>query len=177
MLLEIENRQNIRVVQRLDDLELTSRCPLAPLALFLRRGLGDRVLPHQTEHVVERGVVGEAVLVPGSIEDQVAQDVVADSSRPLRRSNAHLFHRAGESLRHPDVDHGTRIRVDARTFPIDDGGEDALLFGACLGLGAILQEHAVAGVAGEIALNIVGGKKDEGVQPGETQPCSRRAGP
>jgi hypothetical protein len=83
-------------------------------------------------------MLGEAVLVSRSIEDQVAEDVVADSSRPLRWSNAHLFHRAGESLRHSDIDNGTRIGVDARTFPIDEGGQDALLFGACLGLGAIL---------------------------------------
>ena len=69
-----------RVVQSLDDLELTSRRPLESLAVFLRRGLGDRVLPHPAEHVVERSVLGEAVLITRSIEDQVAEDVIADSS-------------------------------------------------------------------------------------------------
>ena len=78
--LVIENRQYARVFQRLDDLELTSRRPLELLAVLFRRGLGDRVLPHPAEHVVERGVLGEPVLIPRSVENQVAENVIADSS-------------------------------------------------------------------------------------------------
>jgi hypothetical protein len=37
-----------------------------------------------------------------------------------------------------------------------------------LGLGSILQQRSVAGVAGQIAMNIVGGKKNECVQPWKT---------
>ena len=51
---------------------------LQPLPVVFRRGLGDRVLADPAEDVVERGVLGEPILIARPVGDQVAQDVVAD---------------------------------------------------------------------------------------------------
>ena len=49
VLLVVEHGQDAGVVERLDDLELTSRRPLQPLPVLLRGRLGDRVLADPAE--------------------------------------------------------------------------------------------------------------------------------
>ena len=132
VLLVVEDRQDAGVVERLDDLELTSRRPLEPLAVLLRRGLGDGVLADPAEHVLERGVLGEPVLIARPVGDQVAQHVVADPPRPLRRADARLIHGSGQRLATRDVDGRAEFGVDARPVPVDEGGEDALPLGVVL---------------------------------------------
>jgi hypothetical protein len=75
--LVVEDRENPVMVQRLDDLELTSRRSFQMIAVLLRRCLRNRVLPDSTEDVVEGGVLGQPILLPRSIGDQVAEDVIA----------------------------------------------------------------------------------------------------
>ena len=55
------------MVQELDDLKLAGGSSLTPLAFFLRIGLGNRVLTDAAEHVLERDMLGQAVLVAGAI--------------------------------------------------------------------------------------------------------------
>ena len=71
-----------------------------------------------------------------------------------------------------DVDGRAGVGIDARTVPVQEGGEDALALGL-MPLGrAVLEADPVAGRAGEVALHVVGREEDQGVEPGQPGPCS-----
>ncbi len=57
------------------------------------------------------------------------------------------------------------VGVDARPVPVDEGGEDALAFGMMLVGRAVLEADPIAGRAGEVALEVVGGQEHQGVEP------------
>ena len=111
------------------------------------------------------GMLGEPILIARPISDQVAQHVVADPPRPLRGADAGLLHRPGQGLGDLDVDGGAEVGVDPRPVPVDEGGEDALALGVMLVRRAVLEADPVAGRAGEVALEVVGGQEDQGVEP------------
>ena len=117
--------------------------------------------------VVERGVLGQPILVARPIGDQVAEDVVTNPAGTLRGSDACLLHRTSDGLGDLDVDVVTRIRIDARRFPVDEGGEDALAFGMVIVRRPVFQQDPIAGCPGQVALNIVGGQEDQGIEPGQ----------
>jgi hypothetical protein len=80
MFLVVQHGQNVRMVERLHDLEFTCRRPLPPLPVLFRFGLGHRVLANSAVDVVECSVFGQSVLVARSIGQKFAQHVVTDST-------------------------------------------------------------------------------------------------
>ena len=159
MFLVVEYGQDALVFQRLDDLELTSRRSFEALAVFFGSRLGDRVLPHPPVNILERRMLGEAILITRAVEQQIAENVIADSTGPLRWANARLFHRTREGLSHPNIDGATRIGVDARPDATRQGRKNAL------SIIRILEQDPIASDAGQIALDIVSGEEHEGIEP------------
>ena len=148
--LVVQHWENARMGEALDDLEFTSRCPLESLAVFFGRSLGDGVLPHSAEHILEGSMFGQPVLISRPVCDQVAEHVIAYPPRSLRRSNTGLLHGSRQGLGYGTVNRVAQTRVDSRPFSVHQGGNDAF------SIRLILQANTIPAWASQVALEIVG---------------------
>ena len=115
VILVVQNGQDARMIQRLDDLKLTCRRTLKFSTALLGCGLCHGVLAHTAEDrlVLERNVLGESILIARPVFDEITQHVVADAAGSLRGSDSGALHRPRKRLSDRDVDGGTLVRVDA----------------------------------------------------------------
>ena len=80
MLLVLQHGEDVGMVERLDDLKFTGCRSFAPLPFFFGVCLGHRVLANSTMDILERSMFRQSVLVAGTIGQQLAQHVIADTT-------------------------------------------------------------------------------------------------